>query len=35
MGYISRHQTPHGDRRWMDFVVLEWVREMSERQTSK
>jgi predicted alpha/beta-fold hydrolase len=31
MGYISRHKTPHGDRRWMDFVVLEWVREMSER----
>jgi len=35
MGYISRHQTPHGDRRWMDFVVLEWVREMSERRASK
>ena len=35
MGYISRHQTPHGDRRWMDFVLLEWVREMSERRTSK
>ena len=34
MGYISRHQTPHGDRRWMDFVILEWVREMSERRTS-
>lgn len=35
MGYISRHQTPHGDRRWMDFVVLEWVREMSEGRISK
>ncbi len=35
MGYISRHQTPHGDRRWMDFVVLEWVREMSETSISK
>jgi len=35
MGYISRHRTPHGDRRWMDFVVLEWVREMCERRISK
>lgn len=35
MGYISRHRTPHGDRRWMDYVVLEWVREMCERRTSK
>ena len=35
MGYISRYQTPYGDRRWMDFVVLEWVREMSDRRTSK
>ena len=35
MGYISRHRTPHGDRRWMDFVLLEWVHEMSERRTSK
>jgi len=35
MGYISLHQTPYGDRRWMDFVVLEWVREMSDRRTSK
>ena len=25
MGYISRHATPHGDRRWMDYAVLEWV----------
>ncbi len=31
MGYLSQHPTPHGDRRWMDYVVLEWVREMSER----
>ncbi len=25
MGYISRHATPHGDRRWMDYAVLEWI----------
>lgn len=35
MGYISRNKTPHGDRRWMDFVILEWIREMSERPDSK
>ncbi len=35
MGYLSRHPTPHGDRRWMDYVVLEWVHEMSKRRTSK
>ena len=28
MGYISRHATPHGDRRWMDYAVLEWIREV-------
>lgn len=28
MGYISRHPTPHGDRRWMDYAVLEWIREV-------
>lgn len=27
MGYISRNVTPHGDRRWMDYAILEWVRE--------
>lgn len=28
MGYIARHPTPHGDRRWMDYAVLEWIREL-------
>jgi predicted alpha/beta-fold hydrolase len=28
MGYISRHATPHGDRRWMDYAVLEWIRKL-------
>ena len=28
MGYIARHVTPLGDRRWMDYVILEWIREM-------
>jgi len=35
MGYISHEKTPHGDRRWMDYVVLEWVQEMSKRAISK
>lgn len=26
MGYVSRRLTPHGDRRWMDYVCVEWVR---------
>ena len=26
MGYISNEVTPHGDRRWMDYALLEWVR---------
>ena len=30
MGYISRHTTSHGDRRWMDYAVLEWIRELHE-----
>lgn len=28
MGYISRHATLHGDRRWMDYAVLEWIRQL-------
>ena len=28
MGYIARHVTPHGDRRWMDYAILEWIREL-------
>lgn len=31
MGYISMNKTPCGDRRWMDYVVLEWVNAMSKR----
>ena len=30
MGYISRRNTPYGDRRWMDYAVQEWVRELHE-----
>ena len=32
MGYISRRATPHGDRRWMDYAVLEWIRELHESE---
>ena len=28
MGYIARQVTPYGDRRWMDYAVLEWVQEL-------
>ena len=28
MGYIARQVTPYGDRRWMDYVVLEWVQNL-------
>lgn len=31
MGYISSKKTPYGDRRWMDYMVIEWVNEMSKR----
>ncbi len=34
MGYISRHPTPKGDHRWMDFAVLEWVREIRNQEVS-
>jgi uncharacterized protein len=30
MGYISNHVTPHGDRRWMDYVLLEWIKKVGE-----
>jgi len=32
MGYISKHLTPHGDRRWMDYALLEWIRGICGRQ---
>ncbi len=25
LGYIGRHKTVHGDRRWMDEFVLNWI----------
>lgn len=25
MGFISASPTPHGDRRWMDYAVMEWA----------
>jgi uncharacterized protein len=28
MGYIANCVTPHGDRRWMDYAVLEWIRKL-------
>jgi uncharacterized protein len=30
MGYISKNATPHGDRRWMDYAVLEWIGELEK-----
>jgi len=30
MGYIARKVTPYGDRRWMDYAVLEWVQELQK-----
>ncbi len=30
MGYIARHVTPHGDRRWMDYAVVEWVGQLQK-----
>jgi predicted alpha/beta-fold hydrolase len=30
MGYISRNVTPHGDRRWLDYAVLEWIKKFGE-----
>lgn len=35
MGYISHKKTPHGDRRWMDYLVLEWVQGMTNQTISK
>ena len=31
MGYISKQKTRYGDRRWMDYMVIEWVNEMSKK----
>lgn len=33
MGYISRQVTPHGDRRWMDYAVLEWIQELHKAES--
>ncbi|MBC8286621.1 MAG: alpha/beta fold hydrolase [Nitrospinae bacterium] len=33
MGYISRHATSHGDRRWMDYAVLQWIQESHEAES--
>ena len=35
MGYISDKKTPYGDRRWMDYMVIEWVNEMSKIAKNK
>ncbi len=35
MGYISKTITPYGDRRWMDYVVMEWVQEMNKREMAR
>ncbi|MEK9629151.1 MAG: alpha/beta fold hydrolase [Nitrospinota bacterium] len=35
MGYISQENTPYGDRRWMDYVVQEWVQKMDKGQNSQ
>ncbi len=28
MGYISKNNTPLGDRRWMDFVCIQWAQDV-------
>jgi predicted alpha/beta-fold hydrolase len=28
MGYISRKQNPFGDRRWMDFICVQWAKSL-------
>ncbi len=30
LGFISREQTPFGDRRWLDFQVIKWARTIVE-----
>ncbi len=25
MGYLNKNNTPHGNRRWMDYAVVEFV----------
>jgi predicted alpha/beta-fold hydrolase len=30
MGFISSHVTPHGDRRWMDYAILEWIKKFED-----
>ena len=34
MGYISRQKTRYGDRRWMDYMVIEWINEMRKKAKS-
>ncbi len=34
MGYISAERTPFGDYRWMDYVVLEWIKDLRKNVTS-
>ncbi len=29
MGYLSKNKTPLGDRRWMDYAIVEWVKRMT------
>ena len=33
MGYISHKKNQFGDRRWMDYAVLKWTKEMNKRTT--
>jgi len=34
MGYISAKRTPFGDYRWMDYVVLEWIKDTHKNVSS-
>ena len=34
MGYISAKRTPFGDYRWMDYVILEWIKDIYENVSS-
>lgn len=35
LGFISRAPTPLGDRRWLDFAVIDWVRKHLPRATEE
>jgi len=34
LGYISSKRTPFGDHRWMDYMVIEWIKDMHKNVSS-